>query len=216
MSNIASYIDHTILAANGKAKMVSKICQEARENQFASVCVNSYRVSQVKKELGNCGVKVCSVVGFPLGAMSTQAKAFEAKQAIKDGADEIDMVINIGLIKDKNFEEVLNDIKTVKEACNGNLLKVIIETCLLNDEEKIIACNLSKQAGADYVKTSTGFSTGGAKAEDVALMRKIVGSIIGVKASGGVHSFNEANALIKAGASRIGASSGIKIIKESL
>lgn len=213
MKNIASYIDHTLLAAKATEVDIERICAEAREYGFASVCVNSCRVAQCAGLLADTKVNICSVVGFPLGAMSTKAKAFEAGQAVKDGADEIDMVLNIGFLKDKRYDLVLQDIKTVKEACNGRLLKVIIETCLLNDEEKVKACHLAVEAGADYVKTSTGFSSAGAKTEDVALMRKTVGPEIGVKASGGIHTYEEAKAMIDAGASRIGASSGIAIVK---
>ena len=210
---IASYIDHTLLAANATKNDVIKICTEAKEYSFASVCVNSYWVSTVSKELASTSVNTCSVVGFPLGAMSTEAKASETAQAIADGADEIDMVINVGELKAGNYKAVEKDIKTVKAACAGKLLKVIIETCLLTDEEKVKACNLSVKAGADFVKTSTGFSTAGAKVKDVKIMRSTVGEDLGVKASGGIHSFEEAKSMIDAGASRIGASSGIKIVK---
>lgn len=210
---IASYIDHTLLAAKATKSEIIKICKEAKEYSFASVCVNSYWVSTVSKELENSSVETCSVVGFPLGAMSTKAKAFEAKQAIEDGADEIDMVINIGELKAGNFDAVEADIKALKDVCKDKTLKVIIETCLLSDEEKITACELSLKAGADFVKTSTGFSTSGAKVEDVRLMRETVGDKAGVKASGGIHSYEEAINLVKAGASRIGASAGIKIVE---
>lgn len=210
---IASYIDHTILKANATKAAVIKICNEAKQYKFASVCVNSYWVSTVSKELRDSKVNTCTVVGFPLGAMSTKAKAYEAKQAIEDGATEIDMVINIGELKEKNYKVVENDIREVKKACGTNLLKVIIETCLLTDEEKVTACELAVKAGADYVKTSTGFSTGGATIADVKLMRNTVGQKLGVKASGGIHSYQEALAMVKSGASRIGASAGIKIVK---
>lgn len=210
--NIASYIDHTILAANASSEKVATICKEAIEYKFASVCVNSCHVKECSKKLKNTDVAVCTVVGFPLGAMSTKAKAFEAQQAIEDGADEIDMVINIGWLKEGKDDLVLKDIKALKEACGDKLLKVIIETCLLSDEEKVKACSLAKKAGADFVKTSTGFSTGGAKVEDVALMRKTVGKELGVKASGGIHNYEEAKAMIDAGATRIGASCGVAIV----
>jgi deoxyribose-phosphate aldolase len=210
---IASFIDHTLLAANAKKNDIIKICDEAKEYSFASVCVNSYWVSTVSKELASSPVNTCSVIGFPLGSMSTEAKSNETRQAITDGADEIDMVINIGELKAGNYKAVEIDIKTVKAACEGKLLKVIIETCLLTDEEKVKACHLSVESGADFVKTSTGFSTGGATAKDVTLMRSVVGDKIGVKASGGIHSYEEAKKMIDAGASRIGASSGIKIVK---
>ncbi|MDC7236303.1 MAG: deoxyribose-phosphate aldolase [Sphaerochaetaceae bacterium] len=210
--NIASYIDHTVLAANTTSEKISTLCKEAIEYHFASVCINSCHVKECAKKLLNTDVSVCTVVGFPLGAMSTKAKAFEAEQAINDGADEIDMVINIGWLKDGKDELVLKDIQAVKQACGDKLLKVIIETCLLTDEEKIKACALAKKAGADFVKTSTGFSTGGATVEDVALMRKTVGEELGVKASGGVHNYEEAKAMIDAGATRIGASCGVAIV----
>lgn len=210
--DIASYIDHTVLAANTTSEKISELCKEALEYKFASVCVNSCHVKECANKLKNSSVSVCTVVGFPLGAMSTKAKAFEAQQAVEDGADEIDMVINIGWLKDGKDDLVLKDIQTVKQACGDKLLKVIIETCLLTDEEKIKACTLAKKAGADFVKTSTGFSTGGAKVEDVALMRKTVGKELGVKASGGIHSYEEAKAMIDAGATRIGASCGVAIV----
>lgn len=210
--DIASYIDHTVLAANTTSEKISELCNEALEYHFASVCINSCHVKECANKLKNSAVSVCTVVGFPLGAMSTKAKAFEAKQAIEDGADEIDMVINIGWLKDSKDDLVLKDIQTVKQACGDKLLKVIIETCLLSDDEKIKACILAKKAGADFVKTSTGFSTAGAKVEDVALMRKTVGKELGVKASGGIHSYEEAKAMIDAGATRIGASCGVAIV----
>jgi len=210
---IASFIDHTILSANAKSSDIIRICSEAKDYNFASVCVNSYWVSTVKKELEGTEVKTCSVIGFPLGAMSTKAKAFETKQAIEDGADEIDMVINIGELKEKNYDNVKKDILEVKKACSNKLLKVIIESCLLTEEEKVKACLLAVKAGADYVKTSTGFSTGGATTSDVKLMRETVGQALGVKASGGIHTYEEALSLIEAGASRIGASAGIKIVE---
>ncbi len=211
--NIASYIDHTVLAANATSDKIEKICREAKEYHFASVCVNSCHVEKCAELLKDSDVSVCTVVGFPLGAMSTKAKAYEALAAIEDGADEIDMVINIGLLKDGKDESVLKDIQSVKEACNDKLLKVIIETCLLTHDEKVRACSLAVKAGANYVKTSTGFSTGGAKEEDIALMRKTVGPEIGVKASGGIHTYEEALGMIENGATRIGASAGIAIVE---
>ncbi len=210
--NIASYIDHTVLAANATQDKIEKLCAEAKEWHFASVCVNTCWTAFCAKQLKGSGVNVCSVVGFPLGAMSTKAKAYEAKCAVEDGATEVDMVINVGWLKDGKDELVENDIREVKKACSGKLLKVIIETCLLTDEEKIRACQLSVKAGADYVKTSTGFSTGGAKAEDVALMRKTVGPNIGVKASGGIRTYEDAMKMVEAGASRLGCSAGIAIV----
>lgn len=211
--DIAKYIDHTALAANATKEKIEALCNEAKEYGFASVCVNSCYVPLCAKLLAGTGVNVCTVVGFPLGAMSTAAKAFEASQAVKDGATEVDMVINIGALKDKDYDYVREDIKRVKESCQGKLLKVIIETCLLTDEEKEAACRLAMEAQADYVKTSTGFSTGGAKVEDVAIMRRVVGDRLGVKASGGIRDYKTAKAMIDAGASRLGCSSGIAIVK---
>ncbi len=207
------YFDHTILKADATEAQVAKICKEALENDFASVCVNQYYTKFVAEQLKGSDVKVCTVVGFPLGMSDTRVKAFETKAAIEDGAEEVDMVINVGALKDGKYDYVRNDIKTLKDVCGKEvLLKVIIETCLLTDEEKVKACELAKEAGADYVKTSTGFSTGGAKAEDVALMRKTVGEELGVKASGGIHTTEEAQAMIDAGASRLGTSATLAII----
>ena len=207
--------DHTILKADATKEDVKKVCEEAMAYSFCSVCVNSYYVPYVAELLHGSDVKICTVVGFPLGAMSTRAKALEAKIAVMDGADEVDMVINIGALKDKDYDVVLEDIKAVKEACGNALLKVIIETCLLTDEEKIKACELSKEANADFVKTSTGFSTAGAKVEDVRLMRDTVGNDMGVKASGGIHDKEFANALVEAGASRLGTSATVKIVESA-
>ena len=207
--------DHTILKADATKEDVKKVCEEAMAYSFCSVCVNSYYVPYVAELLHGSDVKICTVVGFPLGAMSTRAKALEAKIAVMDGADEVDMVINIGALKDKDYDVVLEDIKAVKEACGNALLKVIIETCLLTDEEKIKACELSKEANADFVKTSTGFSTAGAKVEDVRLMRETVGNDMGVKESGGLHDKEFANALVEAGASRLGTSATIKIVESA-
>lgn len=207
--------DHTILKADATKEDVKKVCEEAMAYSFCSVCVNSYYVPYVAELLHGSDVKICTVVGFPLGAMSTRAKALEAKIAVMDGADEVDMVINIGALKDKDYDVVLEDIKAVKEACGNALLKVIIETCLLTDEEKVKACELSKEANADFVKTSTGFSTAGAKVEDVRLMRDTVGDDMGVKASGGIHDKEFANALVEAGASRLGTSATIKIVESA-
>ena len=205
--------DHTILKADATRKDVKRVCDEAMAYSFCSVCVNSYYVPYVANLLHGSDVKICSVVGFPLGAMSTRAKALEAKIAVMDGADEIDMVINIGALKDRDYSVVLEDIKAVKEACEDKTLKVIIETCLLNDVEKVKACELAKEAGADFVKTSTGFSTGGAKVEDVKLMRATVGSDMGVKASGGIHDNEFAKELVDAGANRLGTSATIQIVE---
>jgi deoxyribose-phosphate aldolase len=210
----AKFFDHTILKADATEAQVAKICEEALANDFASVCVNQYYTAFVAEKLKGSDVKVCTVVGFPLGMMSTRVKCFETEAAIADGAQEIDMVINIGALKDKKYEMVLEDIKQVKASCGDKaILKVIIEACLLTEEEKIKACELSKEAGADFVKTSTGFSTGGATAEDVKLMRATVGSEIGVKASGGIRDKKTAEAMVNAGASRLGTSATVEIIK---
>lgn len=209
----ASYIDHTLLKPEATKEQIQRICAEAKEYGFASVCVNPAWVSLAAAELKEAASKVCTVIGFPLGASTSATKAFETKDAIANGADEIDMVINIGALKSKQYEAVEKDIRAVVEAANGTLVKVIIETCLLSKEEKMKACELAVSAGADFVKTSTGFSTGGATVEDVALMRQTVGPKIGVKASGGVRSLEDLESMVKAGATRIGASSGVKIIK---
>jgi len=209
---IARMIDHTALKADTTEKQIIKLCEEAKEYNFASVCVNPTWIKKSAELLAGTEVKVCTVIGFPLGANTPEVKAFEVEQAIKDGATEVDMVINIGALKDGNNELVERDIKAVVDAAKGKALtKVIIESCLLTDEEKVRACELSVKAGADYVKTSTGFSTGGATKEDIALMRKTVGPDIGVKASGGVRNAADAEAMIAAGATRIGASAGIEI-----
>lgn len=207
------YIDHTILKPETSKEQVAQILAEAKEYDFASVCVNPTWVTYAAQELKDSDVKVCTVIGFPLGANTPAVKAFETKDAIENGADEIDMVINIGALKSKNYDLVLEDIQAVVAASGDKLVKVIIETCLLTEEEKVKACQLSKEAGADFVKTSTGFSTGGATVEDVALMRKTVGPDMGVKASGGARSYEDAIAFIEAGATRIGASSGVAIMK---
>ncbi len=208
----SKYIDHTVLKQDAVKADIVKLCNEAVENDFASVCINPYWIPVAKEILAGTGVDVCTVIGFPLGANATATKAFETKQAILDGATEIDMVINVGALKDKEYDVVYNDIKAVVEAANGTLVKVIIETCLLTDEEKVKACELSVKANAHFVKTSTGFSTGGATKEDIALMRKTVGPNVGVKASGGVRTPEDFSAMIEAGATRIGTSSGIKLI----
>jgi len=189
------------------------LLSEAREYDFASVCVNPTWVKHAKTGLEGSDVKVCTVVGFPLGATTSAVKAFETKEAVQNGADEIDMVINVGALKSGNLDLVESDIRAVVEAANGTLVKVILETCLLTDEEKVKACQLAQKAGADFVKTSTGFSTGGATVEDVALMRKTVGPDMGVKASGGARSYEDALAFIEAGATRIGTSAGVAIMK---
>ena len=212
MGNIAGMIDHTLLKAAATSADIKKICEEARKYKFASVCVNSCYAKLVTEELAGSGVKTCCVVGFPLGAMSTRSKAYEAKCAVEDGASEIDMVINIGAVKEGNDSFVEEDIRAVVEAAKPAIVKVIIETCLLTDEEKVRACELSEKAGAAFVKTSTGFSTGGANAQDIALMRKTVGDRLQVKASGGIHTPAQAQELISAGADRIGASNGIALL----
>lgn len=213
MSFDPKLFDHTILKADAAEADVLRICSEAKEHGFMSVCVNGYYTPLVKKLLSGSDVKVCTVVGFPLGQMSTKAKAFEASDAVLSGADEIDMVINVAALKDKKYEYVLEDIKAVRRACGDRILKVIIETCLLSDDEKVKACELSCEAGADYVKTSTGFSTGGARAFDVELMRKTVGKDTGVKASGGIRDAKKAQEMIAAGATRLGTSATISIIE---
>ncbi len=210
--NYAKMIDHTLLKAEATVEQVQKICDEAKQYVFASVCVNPTWVKFCAEQLAGTEVKVCTVIGFPLGASTSAVKAYETKDAIANGAGEIDMVINIGALKDGQFNVVFEDIKAVVNAANGTLVKVIIETCLLTDAEKVKACELAVEAGADFVKTSTGFSTGGATAEDIALMRKTVGPTIGVKASGGVRSLEDMKAMIDNGATRIGASSGVAIM----
>ena len=206
--------DHTILKPDATSADVDRICKEALEHGFASVCVNQYRTKQVATALSGSNVKVCTVVGFPLGAVASDVKAYETELAIKDGADEIDMVINVGALKDKAYDTVRNDIKAVRDVCKkGTItLKVIIETCLLNDDEKKIACQLALDAGADFVKTSTGFSSGGATTDDVALMRQCVGNNAHVKASGGIRDKEAAAAMIEAGADRLGTSATVSII----
>ncbi|WP_422658392.1 deoxyribose-phosphate aldolase [Paenibacillus sp. EC2-1] len=212
--SIAGMIDHTILKADARKSEVTKLIEEAKKYEFASVCINPTWVAYAAEQLAGTKVKVCTVIGFPLGATTSTVKAFETKDAIANGATEVDMVINIGALKDNDNDLVLNDIKAVVDAAAGKaIVKVIIETSLLSDEEKVRACELSVKAGADFVKTSTGFSTGGATAADVALMRKTVGEKTGVKASGGVRSLEDMNSMIEAGATRIGASSGVKIME---
>lgn len=203
--------DHTILKADATREMVERVCREAREHHFMSVCVNSYYTGFVADELQGSDVRVCTVVGFPLGQMSTKTKAAETRIAVEDGADEIDMVINVGALKGGDDAVVFEDIRAVRKACEGKVLKVIIETCLLNEEEKVRACRLAMEAKADFVKTSTGFSTGGATKEDVALMRKTVGDTMGVKASGGIRDKEKAVEMLESGADRLGTSATIAI-----
>jgi len=207
------YIDHTLLKPDATTEQIKILCAEARQYDFASVCVNSCHVPLAKAELEGTDVKVCCVVGFPLGACLTEAKAYEAALSVERGAEEVDMVINIGAAKDGNWELVEQDIKAVVEACHPKaIIKVIIETCLLTDEEKRQACLCAKRAGADFVKTSTGFSLSGATPEDVALMRETVGPDMGVKAAGGVRCTEDADKMISAGATRLGTSSGVKLM----
>ncbi len=214
MENIAQYIDHTVLAADAVTADIEKICKEAIDYNFKTVCIQPYWVPYAKEQLERSDVGITTVIGFPLGTNTSEIKALEAKQAIKDGATEVDMVINIGALKAEDYETVLNDIQAVVDAVAGEaVVKVIIETALLTKAEKVRASELSKKAGADFVKTSTGFSTGGATIEDIKLMRATVGPDIGVKASGGVRDYNDAVAMIEAGATRIGASSGIAIVE---
>lgn len=211
---LAKYIDHTILKAEASEEDIKKLCKEAKEHGFASVCVNPYYVSLAAKELIDSDVKVCTVVGFPLGATTREVKAFETNQAIERGAQEIDMVINIGALKSKKYDEVKADIEAIVNAANRRaLVKVIIESCLLTEEEKIQICTIAKNAGADFVKTSTGFSTAGATVSDVSLMRETVGKEMGVKASGGIRDYKSAKAMIEAGANRLGMSAGIAVVK---
>ena len=207
------YIDHTILKATASSSDIQKLCEEAIEHEFYSVCVNGCYVADAKHLLQGTDVKVAAVVGFPLGAMTTAAKVFEAKEAVENGASEIDMVINIAKLKDGEFEFVENEIRQIKEAIGDNVLKVIIETCYLTDEEKVKACELSLAAKADFVKTSTGFGTGGATYEDVKLMKSVVGNNAKVKASGGVRDKETAQKYVDLGAERLGTSSGIEIVK---
>lgn len=208
------YIDHTKLGPTVTLKDIEVLVKEAKEHDFMSVCVDPIYVTYAKKELKDTDVLVCTVVGFPAGTQTKEAKAFEASLAVKHGADEIDMVINQNALKNKDYDYLLEEIKEIKNACDGKLLKVIIETSNLTEEEKVKACEIAKEAGADFVKTSTGFSSGGATVEDIKLMRETVGKEMGVKASGGVRSYDDAMKMIDAGATRIGASSGIKIVSK--
>jgi deoxyribose-phosphate aldolase len=213
-ASLSSMIDHTLLKPDATEEQIKKLCKEARENKFASVCINPHYVPLAVECLRGSDVKVCTVIGFPLGASTTRTKVAEAKEVVENGAGEVDMVINIGALKSGDIDAVRNDIESVVIAVKDRaLVKVIIETCLLTDEEKVKACQIAKMAGADFVKTSTGFSTGGATVEDVKLMRQVVGSEMGVKASGGVRSFATAMEMIKAGANRLGTSSGVAIVK---
>ncbi len=214
-AELAGYIDHTLLKQDATIAQIEKLCEEAAKYQFASVCVNATYAALCAKLLKDTGVKVCCVVGFPLGATLSSVKAFETEQVIADGASEVDMVLNVGALKSGNFTLVKNDVTAVVRAAHAKnaLVKVIIETCLLTDDEKVKACQICQSAGADFVKTSTGFSTAGATVEDVALMRKTVGPDMGVKAAGGVRTRDDVLAMIKAGATRIGTSGGVKIME---
>ncbi|MEG1901020.1 MAG: deoxyribose-phosphate aldolase [Clostridium sp.] len=213
--NIAKMIDHTMLKADATSETIKRYCEEAKQYGFASVCVNTCHVPLVAQELAGSGVGVCCVVGFPLGAMSSEAKAMEAEIAVDAGASEVDMVMNIGAMKDKNYNFVSDDIRAVIKASKGKIVKVILETCLLTKDEIVKACEIAVGAGADFVKTSTGFSTGGATVEDVALMRKTVGKRAKVKASGGIRTAEDAKAMIDAGADRIGAGNGVVLLMEN-
>ena len=216
-SNYAKYIDHTVLKIGTTKQTLKKFCDEAKEYHFASVCVNPCNIAFVANELKGSGVKACSVIGFPLGASTSKIKALEAIQAIEDGAEEVDMVLNVGRMKDKDYDYILNDIKAVVDASHPKaLVKVILETCELTDEEKVKACELAKQAGADFVKTSTGFGKGGATAHDVKLMKDTVGEGMQVKASTGINNREICDEMIAAGATRMGTSKGIFIIKDEL
>jgi deoxyribose-phosphate aldolase len=212
-SDIAKYIDHTLLRPEAPTSGFDKLCEEALKYRFFSVCVNSCRVAYVSRKLQGSGIKVCSVVGFPLGSMTSRSKAFETREAIDDGASEIDMVINVGLLKSGDLRGVEEDIRAVRRATRANtILKVIIETALLTQEDKVMACELSKKAGADFVKTCTGFSGGGASVEDLQLMRSVVGREMGVKASGGVRTYKSALSFLGAGANRLGCVSSVAIV----
>jgi deoxyribose-phosphate aldolase len=214
---LASLIDHTLLKPDATRDQIAQLCNEARQHGFASVCINPVNVKLGAKLLKGSGVPVCTVVGFPLGANSTDVKVFEAQKAILDGATEVDMVINVGALRSKDYELVKRDVGSVARACHAShaILKVIIEAALLTDEEKEIACQLTMAAGADFVKTSTGFGPGGATVEDVALMRRVVGPALGVKAAGGIRTYADAQKMIEAGASRIGASASVQIVEEA-
>ena len=208
------YIDHTLLKQNATRQQIITLCEEARNYDFASVCVNPTWVKTCAQQLNGSDVKVCTVIGFPLGATTTEVKAYETRNAIENGATEIDMVINIGALKDKHLSLVTEDIRAVKSAAGKLIVKVIIETCLLSDEEKVLACEAAVEAGADFVKTSTGFSTSGATVEDVALMKSVVGSKALVKAAGGVRTYEDLVAMIEAGADRIGTSAGVALLNK--
>ena len=212
-SQLAKYMDHTLLKADATLDGIDRVVAEAKQFGCASVCVNPFWVPYVARLLDGSGVATCTVVGFPLGASSTASKVFETTDAIANGADEIDMVINIGWVKDRRWEEVLEEIRAVKNSCQGRILKVIVEACLLTEEEKIKMCQLVTEAGADYIKTSTGFSTGGATREDVALFRAHVGPEVRIKAAGGIRTLQDAEDFINLGVDRIGTSAIVKLVK---
>jgi deoxyribose-phosphate aldolase len=212
-SDLVKYIDHTQLKPEATREQIERLCKEAREYGFYGICINTTWVAYCAKLLRGSGVKIACVIGFPLGAMDSRAKAFETRRAIEDGADEIDMVINVGALKSGDLKLVEEDIRTVSRACRSTtILKVIIETCLLTDDEKVLACQIAKKADAHFVKTSTGFSKEGATAHDVALMRRAVGPDMGIKAAGGIRSFEDAKLMIESGATRLGTSSSVKIV----
>ena len=213
MDKLNKYIDHTYLKAFGTSEVIDKLIDEAIKYDFKSVCVNPYYVKKAHEALKDTNVLVCTVIGFPLGQNTTNVKVFETHDAILNGADEIDMVINVAALKEGLYDYVLNEIREIKSACGKKTLKVIIETCYLTKEEIVKACELSKEAGADFVKTSTGFGTGGAKEEDVRLMKETVGEKLEVKASGGVSSLEDAKKMVDAGATRIGTSKGVEIVE---
>lgn len=210
--NLNKYIDHTLLKPEATREAILKLIAEAKEYDFCSVCINPYWVKMAAEELKDTDVKVCTVIGFPLGANTTETKVFETKDAVENGADEVDMVINVGLLKLKEYELVKKDIEEVVKVANGKIVKVIIETCLLTKEEIVEVCTISKEAGADFVKTSTGFNSGGATVEDVKLMKDTVGEML-VKASGGIRDLETALKMIEAGADRLGVSAGVEIMK---
>ncbi len=212
-AELAPFIDHTLLKPEATEDQIDVLCDEAAKHRFASVCVNSTWVERCARRLGGTGVKVCTVVGFPLGAMDSRSKAFEARTAVSNGASEVDMVMNIGALKAGDLKAVREDMLAVRRACRvGIVLKVIIEACLLTDAEKVLACQVAKDVGADFVKTSTGFSKSGATVADVALMRRTVGPSVGVKAAGGIRSFDDALAMLDAGANRLGTSQGVTLV----
>ncbi|RYX99621.1 deoxyribose-phosphate aldolase [bacterium] len=213
--NLASFIDHTLLKPEATESQVIQLCEEAKKYNFASVCVNPGFVPLSAKLLAGSPVMVCTVIGFPLGATTSETKAFETRQAIAQGANEIDMVINVGALKSKDYAKVEEDIRAVVNACNGTTLKVILETALLTDDEKIKACELSVKAGANFVKTSTGFGPSGATEDDIALMRRVVGPDLGVKASGGIRDTDTTIRMLKAGATRVGASASVAIVNDA-